>query len=90
MASSILFHVRLYQLDHFLREVYPEVWKVFGTGNEHLRWIAKYNRITKLSTQYQVSDDALNHRFLTLRRLHQSGGIGVIVIILGVLFELML
>lgn len=89
MASSILFHVRLYQLDTHLREYYPEVWKIFGSGNDRLHWFAQYNRITKLSTQYQVSDEALNRRFLTLRRLHQSGAIGVIVIICGILYDVL-
>ena len=67
LASSVLFHVRLYQLNSYLRDHYPEVWKIFGSGNEQLHRIAQYNRITKLSTQYEVSDTALNSRFLMLR-----------------------
>lgn len=83
MASSIMFHLRLYQLNSHLRDHYPKIWRIFGSGNEEVTRVAQYALITKLSTQYQVDDPDLNRRLLTIRRLHQSSAIGVLVVIAG-------
>ena len=87
LASSFMFHLRLYQLNSHLREHYPAMWKTFGSGNESLSLARQYYSITKLSTEYQVSDKSLDIRFSTLRRLHQSGAIGGVVVIAGLIYE---
>jgi hypothetical protein len=89
MASSVLFHLRLYQLNALLRESYPLIWKTFGSGNEDLSRLAQYTVMTRLATRYRVNDPALNQRFMTLRRLHQSGAIGVTVVGVGLAIQLM-
>jgi hypothetical protein len=87
LASSVVFHFRLYQLNNHLRDSYPTMWKTFGSGNKDLSRLAQYAVITRLSTQYQVNDPDLNQRLVTLRRLHQSGAIGVLVVLAGVAWE---
>jgi len=83
----VLFHVRLYQLNSHLREHYPKMWKVFGTGNDSMSRAEQYRRITRLSTEFEVSDEALNQRFVMLRQLHRSSAIGALVVITGLLYE---
>ena len=83
-----MFHLRLFQLNNHLREHYPAMWKMFGSGNVELSRTKQYYSITKLSTEYRVDDDQLDIRFNTLRRLHQSGAIGAIVVTVGLLYEL--
>jgi len=87
MASSLMFHLRLYQLNGHLRENYPKIWRVFGSGNEDITRVAQYSLITKLSTQYKVDDPDLNRRLLTLRRLHQCGAVGVVVVVAGLIWQ---
>ena len=89
LASTVVFHIRLYQLNNHLREHYPEIWRMFGTGNERLTRAGQYYSITKLTTEYRVNDAKLDEKFLVLRRLHQSGAIGVIVITLGIVYEIL-
>ena len=43
--------------------------------------------MTKLTTEYRVNDEKLDEKFVTLRRLHQSGAIGVFVLVVGVIYE---
>lgn len=87
LASTVLFHFRLFQLNNHLRDNYPAMWKMFGSGNVELSRAAQYYSITKLSTEYRVDDDQLDQRFNTLRRLHQFGGIGALVIFIGLVLE---
>jgi hypothetical protein len=86
-ASSVLFHVRLFQLNAHLREHYPRMWRLFGTGNESMSRAAQYRCITKLSTEFEVSDEALNQKFLLLRHLHRSSAVGALVVVAGLLYE---
>jgi hypothetical protein len=88
LASSVLFHIRLYQMNRHLRDFYPTIWRVFGSGNEKLSLAGQYVSMTKLTTEYHVSEPELNEKFQLLRRLHQSGAVGVIVIVIGITYEL--
>lgn len=63
------------------------MWKMFGTGNESMSRAQQYRCITRLSTEFEVSDDSLNQRFVMLRQLHRSSAIGALVLITGVLYE---
>jgi len=87
-ASSVLFHVRLFQLNAHLRDHHPKMWRLFGTGNESMSRAAQYRCITRLSTEFEVSDEALNQRFVMLRHLHRSSAIGALVVLAGLLYEL--
>jgi len=86
-ASSVLFHVRLFQLNAHLRDHYPKMWRLFGTGNESMSRAAQYRCITRLSTEFEVSDESLNQRFVMLRHLHRSSAIGALVVLAGLLYE---
>jgi hypothetical protein len=88
LASTVVFHIRLYQINRHLREHYPSIWRTFGSGNEQLSRAGQYYSITKLTTEYRVNDSKLDEKFLVLRRLHQSGAIGVIVVTLGIVYEI--
>jgi hypothetical protein len=87
MASSVVFHIRLYQLNSHLRSFYPQIWRVFGSGNENLGVVGRYNRMTQLSTQYEVNDEELNNKLIILRRLHQSAGLGAAIALLGFIID---
>ena len=89
LASTVVFHIRLYQMNSHLREHYPAIWRTFGTGNEHLTRAGQYVSITKLTTEYRVNDAKLDEKFLVLRRIHQSGAIGVVVLIIGIIYEIL-
>jgi len=86
-ASSVLFHVRLYQLNTHLRDNYPKMWRLFGTGNEMMSITQKYRCMTRLSTEFEVSDEELNQRFALIRTLHRSSAVGALVLIAGFLYE---
>jgi hypothetical protein len=86
-ASSLLFHVRLYQLNTHLRENYPKMWRLFGTGNDNMSRAEQYRCMTRLSTEFEVSDSALNQKFVLLRTLHRSSAIGALVLVAGCLYE---
>ena len=88
LASSVLFHVRLFQLNSHLRDHYPKMWKLFGTGNTTMTRTEQYRCMTKLSTEFEVSDTQLNQKFLLLRQLHRSSAIGALVLVTGLLYEL--
>ena len=88
LASTVVFHIRLYQMNSHLRDNYPAIWRTFGTGNDRLTRAGQYYSITKLTTEYRVNDAKLDEKFLVMRRIHQSGTIGVIVVTLGVVYEL--
>jgi len=88
LASSVVFHIRLFQMNRHLRDHYPAIWRVFGTGNERLSRARQYVSITKLTTEYRVNEPALDEKFLLLRRLHQSGAIGAFVILAGIGYDL--
>jgi hypothetical protein len=88
LASSIVFHIRLYQMHRHLREHYPSIWRVFGSGNEKLSRAGQYYHMTKLTTEYRVNEPSLDEKFQLMRRLHQSGAIGAVVILLGIGYEL--
>lgn len=87
LASSVLFHVRLFQLNSHLRDHYPKMWKLFGTGNDSMTRTEQYRCITKLSTEFEVSDEDLNQKFVLLRQLHRSSAIGALVLVSGLLYE---
>ena len=86
-ASSLLFHVRLFQLHSHLRDSYPKMWQMFGTGNENMSRAQVYRCMTKLSTEFEVSDPSLNQKFTLIRALHRSSAIGALVLVAGCLFE---
>jgi len=86
----VLFHVRLYQLNSHLRENYPKMWKLFGSGNESMSRTEQYRCITRLSTEFEVSDENLNQRFVMLRTLHRSSALGALVLLSGLLYEVFL
>lgn len=89
LASTVVFHIRLYQMNSHLRVNYPVMWKTFGTGNEQLTRAGQYYSITKLTTEYRVNDEELDGKFMVLRRLHQSGAIGVTVVAIGIVYEIL-
>ena len=86
-ASSLLFHVRLYQLNTHLRDCYPKMWRLFGSGNENMTLTEKYRCMTKLSTEFEVSDTALNQKFVLIRTLHRSSAVGALILVAGVVYE---
>jgi hypothetical protein len=88
-ASSLLFHVRLYQLNTHLRDSYPKMWRLFGTGNQAMSRTEQYRCITKLSTEFEVSDEALNQKFALIKTLHRSSAIGALILIAGCFLEFM-
>jgi hypothetical protein len=86
-ASSLLFHVRLFQLNTHLRDNYPKMWKLFGSGNDNMNLAQQYRCMTRLSTEFEVSDLALNKRFSMIRTLHRSSAIGALILVGGCLYE---
>ena len=87
LASSVLFHVRLFQLNSHLRDHYPKMWKLFGSGNPTMSATETYRCMTKLSTEFEVSDQTLNQKFVLLRHLHRSSALGALVLVTGLLYE---
>jgi hypothetical protein len=88
-ASSVLFHVRLFQLNTHLRDRYPKMWRVFGSGNEAMSRAEQYRCMTKLSTEFEVSDESLNQKFALIRTLHRSSAVGALILVAGFLYELL-
>lgn len=86
-ASSLLFHVRLFQLHSHLRDCYPKMWQLFGTGNEKMSRTEVYRCMTKLSTEFEVSDPNLNQKFVLIRTLHRSSAVGALVLVAGCVYE---
>ena len=86
-ASSVLFHVRLFQLHSHLRDCYPKMWQMFGSGNEKMSRLDVYRCMTRLSTEFEVSDPALNQKFALIRTLHRSSAVGAVVLVAGYLYE---
>lgn len=88
-ASSVLFHVRLFQLNSLLRDNYPKMWRLFGTGNPSMSRAEQYRCITRLSTEFEVSDEMLNQKFALIRTLHRSSAIGALILFAGMFYEFM-
>ena len=65
------------------------MWKLFGSGNENMSLAQQYRCMTRLSTEFEVSDEELNQKLTLIRTLHRSSAIGALILIAGCFYEFM-
>ncbi|MEM8498033.1 MAG: hypothetical protein AAF542_08415 [Pseudomonadota bacterium] len=89
LASSIVFHYRLYGLNAYLKEEHPELWKKYGFGNNRLNSYAKLQTLTSLSIEYTSDDSSLKRQLKNLTAIYWSSSLGIAIILIGVGISLM-
>ena len=70
LASGLLFQYRLFSLDRFLKHYHPDLWSKFGSGNQRLHLLAKYNRLRSLALEYEPEDPEIDSRLKVINVLH--------------------
>lgn len=87
-ASSAVFHLRLYQLRNYIKQLHANLWESEGLDRNSKNPVLLYIRLQKITLEPTSDYTILMEKLATLRWLYLSTAAGLVVVFSGVIFSL--